>query len=230
MPDETSNLKEVHYYAQCVSAWFKTKLERDKSILTLSTGGIGLLVTLMTTLGISSGISLVLYVLSLGGFIICMITVLFIFNGNATYLEKITGKEEPSSWLAVLDKVAMCSFIFALTMTSIWGVYNAAGSTSRGEMNMTSTKTTDSSANAAAVGPKSSDVSQSVERATGSFDNVQSMGPNLSSHQAVNPELVRSYSGAQNMKPSTQQGGSQPATSGPDFLSSPQGTGTSTKK
>ena len=43
-PDETTRLKEVEFYAANVGAWLNTSLEHDKSILTLSAGGIGLLV------------------------------------------------------------------------------------------------------------------------------------------------------------------------------------------
>ena len=46
--------KQIEYYASCVNAWFNTKLERDRSLLTLSAGGIGLLITLLTTVGLSS--------------------------------------------------------------------------------------------------------------------------------------------------------------------------------
>ncbi|PKF49010.1 hypothetical protein AT251_22010 [Enterovibrio nigricans] len=46
--------KEVEFYAATVGAWLNTKFELDKSLLTLSTGAIGLLVTLLTTVGASS--------------------------------------------------------------------------------------------------------------------------------------------------------------------------------
>jgi hypothetical protein len=38
--------KEVEYYAAQVNAWLNTKFEHDKSLLTLSAGGLGLLISI----------------------------------------------------------------------------------------------------------------------------------------------------------------------------------------
>lgn len=38
--------KELEFYKAGISAWYTTAFERDKSLLTLSAGGIGLLMTL----------------------------------------------------------------------------------------------------------------------------------------------------------------------------------------
>lgn len=46
--------KDIQFYAASVTAWFNTRLEHDKSLLALSAGGIGLLVTLLTTVGVKS--------------------------------------------------------------------------------------------------------------------------------------------------------------------------------
>ena len=40
------NEKSVAYYAESVAAWYQTKLERDISILAISAGAIGLMITL----------------------------------------------------------------------------------------------------------------------------------------------------------------------------------------
>lgn len=53
-PQEIEDLKTVEYYSAAVTAWFNTALEHDKSILTLAAGGIGLLITLLTTVGLST--------------------------------------------------------------------------------------------------------------------------------------------------------------------------------
>ena len=44
--DTLYNEKSVAYYTESVAAWYQTKLERDKSILTISAGAIGLMITL----------------------------------------------------------------------------------------------------------------------------------------------------------------------------------------
>lgn len=65
MSDEIEDQKRVEFYSAGLAAWYATRLEHDKSLLTLSAGGIGLLMTLMTTVGVSSAESLVLYVCAL---------------------------------------------------------------------------------------------------------------------------------------------------------------------
>ncbi|MGC9491547.1 hypothetical protein, partial [Vibrio genomosp. F10] len=81
--------KEVEFYAATVGAWLNTKFELDKSLLTLSTGAIGLLVTLLTTVGASSVEGLVLYFVALLCFLVCVISILLVFKRNAKHLEGI---------------------------------------------------------------------------------------------------------------------------------------------
>jgi len=64
-PDEQ---KDVAFYSAAVTAWFATALELDKSILTLAAGGVGLHVTLLTTVGVRSAEGLVLYISALASF------------------------------------------------------------------------------------------------------------------------------------------------------------------
>ncbi|MDA8663964.1 hypothetical protein N9L66_03280 [Porticoccaceae bacterium] len=44
--------KNVAYYSTMLSAWIETKMERDKTLVTLSAAGIGLLVTILTVIGV----------------------------------------------------------------------------------------------------------------------------------------------------------------------------------
>lgn len=81
--EEIAHQKEVEYYASSVNAWFNTSLEHDKSILTLAAGGIGLLITLLTTIGLSSAEALVLYVGAITSFLVALISVLVVFATTA---------------------------------------------------------------------------------------------------------------------------------------------------
>lgn len=45
MSDEIEDQKRVEFYSAGLAAWYATRLEHDKSLLTLSAGGIGLLMT-----------------------------------------------------------------------------------------------------------------------------------------------------------------------------------------
>ena len=51
-PEHLKQQKEVEFYATSVTAWYNTALERDRGLFTLSAGGIGLLLTLLTTVGL----------------------------------------------------------------------------------------------------------------------------------------------------------------------------------
>lgn len=121
-----SNPKEVEYYAAQVNAWFNTKFEHDKSLLTLSAGGVGLLITLLSTTGVRSIESLILYILALFGFILCLGALLWIFRRNAKHLEDVvSGSENGDSLLIILDNIAISSFLIAVLFSSIIGISTA---------------------------------------------------------------------------------------------------------
>jgi hypothetical protein len=136
-----NDLKLVEYYAGKVNAWFNTKFEHDKSLLTLSAGGIGLLITLLSTKGVNSIESLILYVVALFAFIVCLGTLLWIFRRNAKHLENvIQGLETRDSVLAFLDNTALASFLLGVLFSSIIGVSAAVHSYQEKEQKMTQEK------------------------------------------------------------------------------------------
>ena len=53
--------KDVAFYSTVAQAWVATRMEKDKTLLSLATAGIGLLATLLTTAGASSLRQLFLY-------------------------------------------------------------------------------------------------------------------------------------------------------------------------
>ena len=91
--DEEKKQKGIEYYSASVGAWYATALEHDKSLLVLSAGGIGLLITLLTTIGVSSVESFILYIFAIISFITCCFSVLTIFRFNKKYIENLlSGK------------------------------------------------------------------------------------------------------------------------------------------
>ena len=118
--------KEVEYYAAQVNAWLNTKFEHDKSLLTLSAGGLGLLITLVSTIGIKSIESLIVYIIALMAFVICLGTLLWIFKRNAKHLEDVVnGKVDGDSLLVILDNVAIASFLIGVLFSSVIGIFTA---------------------------------------------------------------------------------------------------------
>jgi hypothetical protein len=138
MPENKSQ-EEIEFYSASVSAWYNSSLEHDKSLLTLSAGGIGLLITLLTTGGLNNSyMTLTLYVLAILAFIVCLISVLLIFNGNKTHIVKLFQGEDVlnDDYLEKLDKIAIWSFIIAVVFASIVGVATAYKQVKK-EINMT---------------------------------------------------------------------------------------------
>jgi hypothetical protein len=86
--------KDLAFYAASVEAWYSTRFERDKSLLTLAGGGIGLLITLLSTVGIRSCQSLILYIPALVAFTVCLGAVLLIFHRNSRHIEKTIHEGE----------------------------------------------------------------------------------------------------------------------------------------
>ena len=123
---ETNNpvqTKDDLFYAAVVSGWLTTKLERDKGILTLAAGGIGLVVTLMTTVGPASCSMLWLYGLSVACFLASLITVVVVFDRNGDHLAAVAnGKNEEEPKLILLDAISFWAFIAGACFLALLGL------------------------------------------------------------------------------------------------------------
>jgi hypothetical protein len=206
-PEDTENLKlteesqkRVEYYATSVNAWFNTSLEHDKSILTLAAGGIGLLITLLTTVGLSSAEALVLYVGAISSFLVALVSVLVVFRHNRTYIEqvlaeKVTGNDPV---LAKADSIALWAFGVGVVFTAVIGIATAIHSYTSKEKAMANEPT------------KST---QSVPLRE-SFNGATNLQPTLESFNgAVN--LQKSFNGAPNLQPQPIASTAAPAASTP---------------
>ncbi len=114
------------FNAAALNAWFATKLERDKHLFSISSVGLGLLVTLATTIAFNSIYSAIMFCLAVFAFLACICAVLWIFNANADHLEKaVAGSDEPSQLLSILDRTAWISFLLGMVFSVILGVFSA---------------------------------------------------------------------------------------------------------
>lgn len=84
--EELHNEKDVAYYSTLVTAWVETRMELDKSLIMLSAGGIGLLVTILSTVGARNLWELVLYAGAFISFLISIVTCITIFKCNSQLL------------------------------------------------------------------------------------------------------------------------------------------------
>lgn len=146
--NEIDEQKKIEFYAASVTAWYESSLEHDKSLLTLSAGGIGLLITLLTTVGLGTAEALVLYVGAIISFVISLVSVLFVFRGNQKHIEDIlSGKNQGADpVLSRLDGTAIWSFGIGVIFTAVIGISAAIHSFTSKEKSMANetTKTTES--------------------------------------------------------------------------------------
>lgn len=124
--DKLKNEKEVAYYSALVNAWINTKMERDKTLLILSSAGVGILVTLLSTIGVSNCFGIVSYVLAFFSFMCTMIILVIVFDKNSKHIEEVLkGNKESDPKLDLLDKISFYSFILGAIFSIIVAVNSA---------------------------------------------------------------------------------------------------------
>jgi hypothetical protein len=109
--------KQVAFYQTSIEAFLENRMERDKSLLTLSTAGLGLVVTLWTTIGVATVVELGLGVAAAVAFMAAIYSLLEVFKENANYFEALTTKQDfvrPHDRLVRLDRRADKAFYAGL--------------------------------------------------------------------------------------------------------------------
>ncbi|MBT9154997.1 MAG: hypothetical protein DDT39_01687 [Firmicutes bacterium] len=140
MPDSSvDQQKEVEFYAASVAGWINTSLEHDKSLLALSAGGLGLLLTLLIAFGVENAALLVLYVSAILSFLSAVIATLAIFHRNKVHIQRVLGGEAGTDpRLGVLDKFSVASFALGAIFTTIIALSTAVASFTNKERSMAS--------------------------------------------------------------------------------------------
>ena len=117
--------KDIAFYSATVNAWYTTKFEKDKHLLSLSTAGVALLVTLATTVGALTLCTAAMYFLAVFSFLVCILTVLSVFSRNADHLQRLIKEDEKKDpVLGLLDKFASTSFVFGIIFTLLVGLFS----------------------------------------------------------------------------------------------------------
>ncbi|MBN1823517.1 MAG: hypothetical protein JW803_04270 [Endomicrobiales bacterium] len=120
--DDNYDIKNNAFYSALYNAWFENRMERDKSLLVLSSGGIGLVVALTSFDG--NTLVFIFSILSLLSFLTTIWNCLSVFKCNTDYLEKVINDDENSSVLenklrhkdAVIKYSFMFGIIFAILL------------------------------------------------------------------------------------------------------------------
>jgi hypothetical protein len=115
------------FYSAILGAFVNNSFERDKTYFTLSTAAIGLLFTLVTTIGVNSWIEVILFFLSLISFCITTHHLIRIFDLNKEYLRLIVkGKKElidkTNDKLSRYDKKTTRQFLISITLFGLFGL------------------------------------------------------------------------------------------------------------
>ena len=120
-----SDSKDVAFYTATVQAWVTTRMEKDRTTLNLSAAGIGLLVTLLTTVGPSSHSELLLYGLAGTCYASAIVVALLVFDRNSHYLEEVikSRKDDDDATLIKLDRGMFWLFIAGVVLTGVLGMF-----------------------------------------------------------------------------------------------------------
>ena len=122
--------KSLIFYDRLLDAWLTSKMEHDKSLLLISTGGIGLLSTLLTTVGLTSKWYIILLLFSCLSLLIAVLSLVCTQWINAAYikfilndLDKLAEREDKK--LNLLRKITIWSFTSGIVLTLIVGTVSA---------------------------------------------------------------------------------------------------------
>ena len=121
--DPSLPAKRVAFYSALVSAWIQSRMERDRSLITLSSAGIGLLLTLSSTVGPDGFLTFSLYCIGFVGFAVTIISGLSIFHRNSLHIERlIAEKQTTDPLLARLDSISRTGFTLGVLSIVLLGV------------------------------------------------------------------------------------------------------------
>lgn len=141
--------KNVAHFSILLGWWIQSRMEFDKTLLTLSSVGIGLLITILITLGAQSSIDSLLLILFIGaflGFVTCIGSTLTTYRLNSQYIEgelKTKDSAEVTLKLKNFDKLNLGSFILGIVFFFAIGVVATLETfEKKGDTNMANEKET----------------------------------------------------------------------------------------
>jgi len=115
--------QNIQDYSVRLTAWFATKLEKDKSVLTISSAAVGLLVSVLVGKGIQNYLQIFLFVIALLGFMIAIIAVIQIFDKNAEQVERnIADGGHINNILSRYEMIISISFYIGIFFTILLGI------------------------------------------------------------------------------------------------------------
>jgi len=118
-----SDSELAEYNSALRNAWITCGLELDRTLLTLSAGGIGILITLLTTGTIEHYLEIVLFTLAVLFFLSTLICMIWALELNKIHIEQtLKGYEGADPRLTKVDLLARIFFIIGIIFTLIIGI------------------------------------------------------------------------------------------------------------
>jgi len=209
--DTTEQQKDIILYSAMVNAWVQTKMERDKTLISISAGGIGLLVTILSTVGVQYWWQILLYCCAFLSFCVVIIALIVIFDKNSKYIEKVIDKKaSPDNKkdsldnekafqkhvLKRLDSVSFYSFVLAVIFSIVIGIVAAIDKLGGDEVN--EEKKTENSVQQIPSNESLDGISnlgQGLTAGTGSLAGIENLRPQP--EQDILPEKAPSTSDSQ---------------------------------
>ena len=119
--------KHKAYVATLTQAWLATTMERDKSILAISSLAIGFIVSLGAAAAVSTVTELLVLASAAILFAVAVVSAVLIFTLNQGFLEKKISEEEPDDcFLRVLDWLLLGAFMLGFVCLLAFGGIKAA--------------------------------------------------------------------------------------------------------
>ncbi len=180
--------KNIAHYQTLLSTWIETRMEQDKMVITLSAAAIGLLVTIVTTVGIRGFWQYFFAVGSFAGFIIATCGCLHIFQVNAKHLEenlRCKSTDDTSKLLKKLDRLTIVCFYAGIICAVLMAIFVSFQKTG-----------------GVAMADKGQDAPKKVEKIQESLNGVKNLSPDKL-------EVGKSLNGIANLAPQNLQSSAQ---------------------
>lgn len=121
--------KNVQHYSVLLAAWIETRMERDRTLVALSAAAIGLLVTILTAVGLPRLWMGLLYAGAFAGFLLTIGAGIRIYQLNSDMLaNELRGSEAPNYKqidLKPYDRLSVVSFFFGVLCAIAIGIASA---------------------------------------------------------------------------------------------------------
>ena len=118
--------RRIAHYSVLLNSWIENRMARDKALITLSSGAIALLVTVLTTVGVQRWWEVLLFSASFISFGICIWTSLKIYQLNSQAIENELKRQDSTNLkLESFDRRTLYSFIFGVVFLGAIGISSA---------------------------------------------------------------------------------------------------------